>query len=369
MRSTSNNTARRGSTGNLTGASRHSLELSSKSPRTFSLSKQHIITNQQSLHSIDASTLRGNTPTPDPAYRSKSPEYKDEEFNLTTLATSAPLSARASLPRSIGSGASTLVQSSMATPTGSVYYGGSHNNKKGTHERDEIAVIDEVQIELGPPERNDTPFAMKEDVPRQPFKPFTMLTSPSLENDVPTYAGNSQHNTMATSPSPEDDLSTWTRLPPVRFSRHFQPGTTIPAPNFAPYYPNLSHAQVANAAGYREGSTPAQEHDVERALGMHGQEVTGEVGLAQSSFGGSERYEEEAYEESDRKYRSGRGRRARAEVDEEEGVAGDDEGDLVDVLQMFKEERQAMPPRRVEMRPVAKGEVKKKGWLGFAGKS
>lgn len=275
----------------------------------------------------------------------------------------ASLSARASLPRSVGSGASTLVQSSMTSPTGSVYHyggGGSQYSKKGSYDRDEISVIREVQIELEAPDRQDTPISstVPEDaaLQRQPFRPFTTPTSPQLASDVTAYTSeHQQFQHTAASPTladAEDDLATWTRIPSLRLSHpHHQPSsTTIPPPNFSPYYPNISHAQVASAAGYREGATPSEERDIEKGLGVskeREEEQEAEVGVAQSNF------EENAHAHG----------RIGAEEDEDDEDGG--EGELVDVMQMFKEERMNTSPRRVEMRAVGKGEVKKKGWLGL----
>ena len=332
LRSHHNPTAtRRSSLGNLTSTSQHSAQNVGKvsySRNTPSPSKHRIITTQDSLHSLGTS-LRDMS-SPEPIY---SPHREKEEFDLVALSERS----RASLPHSEGSAADTLVPSSITSRKGSAYLDGSPGGKKSSYERDEISCIKEVCVELGSPgssiagSRPTSPEAAFSDrrllkqlstgaVPtistihdpkatttRQPFKPFSTPTSPPLAQGSPT---------------PDDDLSTWTRMPSLRFSRPFLPGTAAPAPNF--YHPNLSHSQVASAAGYAP-ATPNLENsreDLERGYGLGG----GEVGVAQSNFSDGQHNgdDDEEYDESDRKYRS----------------AGDrDESELVDVMQMFREEQ------------------------------
>ena len=350
---------RRSSMGNLR-TSRHSARDVGKvsySRNTPSPSKHRVITTQDSLHSLGTS-LRDMS-SPEPAYR---PHGEKEEFDLVALSERS----RASLPHSEGSAADTLVPSSITSRTGSMYHASSPSGKKPSFERDEneISCIKEVCVELGSPSSSTaesrpsspsaassnrrllkqlstgavptmpSPYNLTTATTRRPFKPFSTLTSPPGTHDG--------------SPTPDDDLSTWTRMPSLRFSRPFLPAAAAPVPNF--YHPNLSHSQVASAAGYAPpmpNLSDAEGEDVERGYdyGFGGEQ--GGVGVARSEVengvGHDDDHEEEEEEEyeSDRKYGTGRER---------------DESELVDVMQMFREEQRV---RKVEIKPVQKGVVRK----------
>lgn len=233
-----NDTHRGGSRGGSRVSTHFVNDYSRKTP---SPSKQRFLTTQHSLHSLTASgasTLQ--RATPDPAFRPREDD-KHENFDLDILSQAR---SRASMSQSDTSGASTLVPSSAVSPTGSIYIPRKAGNAFGKDSRnlnrDEITVIKEAQVELGSTDLNNS-SSPKQNIEvhraRSPFRPFTAPISPPQRYDSINSTPND---------SREDD---WTRLPGVE--HHISCSQSQEAASFSPYYPNLSHAQVAAAAGYK----------------------------------------------------------------------------------------------------------------------
>jgi len=147
---------------------------------------------------------------------------------------------------------------------------------------------------------------------RPPFRPFTEPASPPQAHATshsPTSRLNADH----------DDDDDWTRLPPIDNSRlsFTQPRNSA---TFSPYYPNLSHTQVAAAAGYR--SDPEQGLARPAAATKHAEAA--DIGVARTSSIGD--FHDDVDDiESDCRSTAGGGRPR--------------DEDLVDVLQMFQESR------------------------------
>jgi len=215
-------------------------------------------------------------------FSSRREDEKEEEFDLAAL---SQVHSRTSISPSDFGATSTLVPSSTGSRTGSIYISRRTGNTLAKDRKDShgggISIIEEVQMEVG----KEAPPANPE---CSPFRPFAAPTSQAFNS--PTSLLN------------ESQADDWTRLPYVDNSR-----LTFTEPRQSGYVldleKGLAYAEAssnhANAAGIGVARTCSMEdlHDAANNT------------------------------ESDRKYMSD-GIRARDENEE-----------LVDVLEMFKESR------------------------------
>lgn len=270
------------------GGSQHSTHLDNNYSRNTPSPSKHAFMSTaeplQSLTTSGASTL--HRATPDSMFNSRREDEKQEEFDLTAL---SQVHSRTSIsPSDI----STLVPSSAVSPTGSIYIPRRACNALGKDRKDSygggIPVIKEVHVESHRIQK--TQPASRD---RSPFRPFTSPGSPPQAGyrlDSPTSILN------------EGQGDDWTRLPYVdnsrlTFTEPRQPGYVLDLEKGVTY-PEASSNQVKAA----------------------------EIGVAETCSM-EDLFDDADNIKSDRNCMSGGPR------------APDEDEELVDVLDMFKESR------------------------------